>query len=271
MLMDNYYDDTQGCYILSNAWANAERPNIAVFYHEELQRPGSDAAAAALDVAKTDFVIQWATYAGFRQGDQEPRQPRHSQVEMAKYWMLGFLEWYCVAPPHSRNDTNNHRSIAENCHAGKLIMARRRYRDIDWSLDYIKRHDGLWNAAGISAEDLTRIDSFWGRAKVQTWQVINGVFGQVRMPKEVTYSGRTITLGWEIVSDWILPPDANHGVGMLTISHMLGEILKYQSLGASRQTSVRRRTDGYEFSSGNKTHIMALGQGTGVIVSCYRV
>ena len=91
------------------------------------------------------------------------------------------------------------------------------------------------------------------------------------MPLTVTYSGKSITLGWEVVYDWILPKDANHGVGILTISHMLSEIDKYNSVGSSRMTSIRRRTDGYEFSSGNKTHIIALGRTSGDVVSCYRV
>jgi hypothetical protein len=269
--MDDYFDDAQGRPILDNWWALNQRPVLMAFYQNEVQTPGSDAHAAALDVAKMDYVVQQATVVGFNNGIQIPPQTRFSRLETGQYWMLGFLEWYCVAPNLLRGDTINHRGVADDCDAGKLIMARRNYPQIDWSLDYIKRPDCVWNAASVSAADLLRINNFWGRALVQTWQVVHGQFGYIRMPKTVTYAGKSISLGWEVVHDWILPPDANHGVGMLTISHMISEIDKYNKVGSSLQTSIRRRTDGYEFTSGNQTHIIAIGKTTGDVVSCYRV
>jgi hypothetical protein len=268
--MGAYYDDAQGRPIADGWWAINSRPVLAGYFQEELARAGSDAAVAALNVADADFVVQRATEVGLQLGPQIAPQARLSRLEVGKYWMRGFLEWYREAPLALRGDTANHRRIEDDRDAGMLILARRQYPQIDWSLDYISRHDSLWNAASVSAADLDRIDGFWGRAQVQTWQVVRGVFGNIRMPLKLSYGGRTMTLGWEIVHDWIVPKDANHGVGMLTIAHMLGEIERYNKVGASLQSSIRRVTDGYEFSSGSKTHIIALGRNTGDVVTCYR-
>ncbi len=270
MRMGAYFDETQGRPIADTFSATIIRPQLSEFFHTELGLPGSDARAAGLVVDDVDFVVQRATAVGITAPLVAP-QPRLSQLETGKCWMLGFLAWYCAAPLLQRGDTANHRLAKDDCDAGKLIMARRKYPKIDWTLDYIALQDSLWNVASVSAADLDRIDDFWDRARVQAWHVVRGAFGYVRMPQKLTYAGRPLTLGWEITHDWIQPVDANHGVALLTISHMVGEIQKYNSVGSSLQTSIRRVTAGYEFTSGNRRHIIALGQQTGDVVTCYRV
>ncbi len=270
MRMGEYFDESRGRPIADTYSATIIRPQLSEFFQNESNTAGSDAAAAGLGVEEVDFVVQRATAVGITAPLVAP-QARLSQLEVGKCWMLGFLEWYCAAPLLQRGDTANHRLAKDDCDAGKLIMARRTYRKIDWSLEYIALHDSLWNATSVSAADLGRVGDFWDRARVQTWHVVRGTFGYVRMPLTLAYSGQPLTLGWEITHDWIRPVDANHGVGLLTISHMVKEIHKYNSVGASLQTSIRRVTAGYEFTSGNRRHIIALGQQTGDVVTCYRV
>jgi len=138
---------------------------------------------------------------------------RLNSVSWAKSWVAGFVSWYLDPQnaPH-RDKLAMLPNYTETCYQGSLIRAQKAYRNIPWTLGYIKRVDGLW-LSGVSDQALERINMNLLGCRVDTWKStkLRGALGYLYLPSQCTCAGLSLKLGDEILSDWIEPPDANHG------------------------------------------------------------
>jgi len=276
MNIADYFDERQGRPIPQGARANIVRPELMCFFQEQLPNLGR---LRNVSLATQDYVVQRATEVALTMPEHHG-QERFSQVEVGKQWILGYADWYSrVAGPVLPGQPNVCDDVALQPHVrltwydGVLKMAQKKYPGIDWTEGYIRQAESLWMAPSITESNLQNVERFMCRCQVLQWSAIYGLFGTVSMPAKVRFSGMEITLGWEITHDWILPKDANHGFGLLHLTFLLKEIDKLKSVGYSTLNSIRPNTLGYKVRqvSQNKTFIIAIGKGTGTIVTCYQV
>jgi len=131
----------------------------------------------------------------------------------AKSWITGFVAWY-LDPQNARyrDDPARQPNFLETCYQGSLIRAQRMYRNIPWTLGYIKRVDGLW-LSGVPESALDRINMNLMGCRIDVWKgaKLRDGMGTLHLPSVCTSGGLTLELGDEILSDWIAPPDDSHG------------------------------------------------------------
>jgi hypothetical protein len=198
-----------------------------------------------LDVAVADYIIGLsATWAELQLPN--PMLPKRlCAVEQAKRWIDGYLQWYDAAAPHLRNNTANQPVFGQMFLDGSLIEARRLYRHIPWDGPMIADVRSLWNHTYVNDvypnNMLERVNMNMMGEVINTWQTITFHGFQLRMPCNVTKSGVTLTLGAEIVYDWLEPPDVNHGHPMTTIRRLRG-MASPQHLRKDRDNSGSRKS-----------------------------
>lgn len=168
----------------------------------------------AFSVGVIDFIGQWASDWAIRNpGVINPGVGRLTSEAWAKAWVTGFVAWYLrpMNAPH-RNDFASMPPFGLTCEEGALTLAQREYRNIPWTLAYIQRNNGLW-LSGVPDRAIERINMNLMGCTVAVWKntkLRNGM-GVLYLPSECVYGGLQLELGDEILSDWIAPPDPNHG------------------------------------------------------------
>lgn len=172
----------------------------------------------AVDVL--DYIGQFAaTWAIQNQGLYFNFTDRLTSTGWAKSWVTGFVSWY-LDPQNSalRDDPAWQPDFLETCYRGCLIRATNNWRNIPWSLGYIKRRDGLW-LSNVPESVIERIDMNLKGWTVDSWKstkLRNGM-GWLYLPSVCSKGAQKLELGDEILSDWIDPPDANHGHPLSTM------------------------------------------------------
>ena len=166
-------------------------------------------------VGVLDFIGQWAaTWAIQNYGTYiNAGALRLTSEGWAKAWVTGFVDWY-GQPQNAahRNDSGAMPNFLQTCYEGILIQVQRDYRNIPWTLAGLQRGNGMWQS-GIPESAIERINMNLMGCTVDAWKntKLRGNLGNVYLPSVCTYGALQLELGDEILSDWIAPPDPNHG------------------------------------------------------------
>lgn len=173
-----------------------------------------------LDVRVVDYVIGFAASWAENILPNPALPVRLRAVEIAKRWIEGYLEWFdqthTVVRTLTAAQPDNNLLIRNGC----VMDAKRAYRNILWTSVMMESPRCLYNCPAVTDAMLERVNMNMMGERIDRWLTIwfGGV--QVDLPDRVTKGGSTLTLGVEILNDWLAPPDAGHGHPMTTIRQL---------------------------------------------------
>jgi hypothetical protein len=226
-----------------------------------------------LPIAVVDFIIGTAATWAEVQLPALLHPRRFRPTEQAKRWIDGYLRWY-DDPAHLavRNSVAAQPDFGQMILDGSLLYARRHYRNIPWDAAMIASPRSLWNHRSVLDEFpndmLGRVNMNMMNEVIEAWQTVWFQGLQLDMPLRVTRAGGgTLTLGVEIVLDWLMPPDPGHGHPMGTIRQLKGMAAPY-NLRKDRDNSGSRKS--YSILHGGEWIFVLDGPGQNTVITFYK-
>ena len=196
------------------------RSELAIFINRQ-----PNFAQLPVDVA--DYITQTAArYAILNAALLYHNSERTNSMGTAKSWIVGFMDWYLdVANLLYRDDSTRQPNFLLTVESGNLIRSKLECRNIAWTDTDVNRANSLWNS-DFDWRSLERVNMNLMGCVVVSWKDARrrapGV-GNIWLPGVITYKGVTLELGDEVLSDWLLPPDAGHGHPFQTLCKAFGD------------------------------------------------
>ncbi|MBV8547553.1 MAG: hypothetical protein JO093_14015 [Acidobacteria bacterium] len=238
------------------------RKAIGTYVSTVLLRDGRN-----LDVTVIDYIIGWAaTWAE----DQivNPYYPARLQpVEVAKRWVDGYVVWFVSTADDIRTRVNRQPDPTQITINGFLIEAQRSYRNIPWTLTMMGSGSSLWNHGAVTDTMLERVNMNMMGETIESWQRITFSGFPLDMPLIVTKASSRLTLGVEVVLDWLIPPDVGHGHPMATI-RALKALAKPSNLRKDRDNSGTRKS--YQIIHGGMWVFVLDGPSQNTVITFYK-
>ena len=153
------------------------------------------------------------------------------------------MEWYLN--PQNANIRDNvamQPDFLLTARRGHLLWATKEYRNIPWTFADVNRNDSLW-FSGFDEVSLERINMNLQNCTVNFWKstpLRQPMIGSLWLPSQCTNKGLTLILGDEILSDWLAPPDADHGHPFLTLCNVYNAKKDSDRLHRPQDPSTRK-------------------------------
>jgi hypothetical protein len=168
-----------------------------------------------------DYIVQYAAAFAISNAQfMHSNSVRTNSVGTAKAWIAGYFEWYMdPRNRHWRNEIAAQPHFLVTMQRGHLLLAQKECRHIPWTDTDVNRLNSLWYS-DCNWLSLERVNMNLMGCTVESWHDARRRLpniGTIWLPGMVTYQGLTLKLGDEILSDWLAPPDANHGHPFATL------------------------------------------------------